>query len=180
MISLHTDSHRIPFAHIDVIFSFRLMEPSPAIGFIDSSTMMSRRCHFYLPATDRNFILNKRTEEYAAVSISFLKKIYLKIEIIVIHIGRQITILFIRSAFTDHFTIFHIPQLRSVFGPSGQISSIEKLHIFPWFSWQLFDLHILEPGFGTMILKNDVPVPRQSILPYISPFSRFFSLEPIG
>src|SRR5690625_8040677 len=76
MISLHTDSHRIPVAHIDVIFSFRLMEPSPAIGFIDSSTMMSRRCHFYLPATDRNFILNKRTEEYAAVSISFLKKIY--------------------------------------------------------------------------------------------------------
>src|SRR5690625_5321952 len=37
MISLHTDSHRIPFAHIDVIFSFRLMEPSPAIGFIDRS-----------------------------------------------------------------------------------------------------------------------------------------------
>src|SRR5690625_5391393 len=90
MISLHTDSHRIPFAHIDVIFSFRLMEPSPAIGFIDSSTMMSRRCDFYLPASDRYFFLNNRTEEFASVSIIFLKQIYYENENIVLQLSSKI------------------------------------------------------------------------------------------
>src|SRR5690348_10549622 len=94
-----------------------LNEPSSAIGLIDSPGVHIFRSHLCLPPTDF-CSLNGRVKEDTTVSIRFLFELYRKLEILEVLITHQVTVLFVRSAFTNQFTLFNKPLFCSVYGPT--------------------------------------------------------------
>ena len=102
-----TQAESVPLAFADDVFFLvgNLHEPTTAIRFVDTGSVVPFGSHFTLPAMHLHRRLDERAEEHARIAVGKLLEFESKVEIVIVFASSEVSILLVGATFAHQISL---------------------------------------------------------------------------